>query len=147
MKGAAAGVSLIEAVIVTALAALALAISYPAVDRSLDGLRLRTAAEEAGEFLISAQQYADRNREAVLLQIDPPSRRMLVTSASSNWQRNLAFREPVRFTVPANRRSVLLHPGDLLPNLAISLAARGPGRAGFQVDPLGGVLTDWRASE
>ena len=147
MKGAESGATLVEAVTATALAALALAISYPALERSLEGIRLRTAVEQAGELLISAQLYADRQREAVLLQIDPLSGQMLVTSESSRWERNLSFREPIRITVPPANRKILLHPGELLPNLEISLAARGPGRVGFRVDPLHGEVTYWKGSE
>ncbi len=147
MRGAASGATLMEAVIATALAAIALAISYPALARGLEGIRLRTAAEQAGELLISAQLYADRQREAVLLQIDPPSGQVLATSKSSRWERNLSFREPIRITVPAVNRNILLHPGELLPDLEISLAARGTASAGFRADPLQGAVTYWNASE
>ena len=147
MKDAESGATLVEAVIATALAALALAISYPALERSLEDIRLRTAAEQAGELLISAQLYADRQREAVLLQIDPLSGQMLVTSESSRWERNLSFREPIRITGPPANRKILLHPGELLPSLEISMAARGPARVGFRADPLHGAVTYWKASE
>ena len=147
MRGAASGATLMEAVIATALVALAVAIAYPALDRSLEGMRLRTAAEQAGELLISAQLYADRQREAVLLHIDPPSGQMLATSKNSRWERNLSLREPIRITVPPVERRILLQPGDLLPDLEVTVAARGPASAGFRADPLQGALTYWRASE
>ena len=147
MGRAASGATLMEVVIATALAALALAISYPALERGLEGMRLRTAAEQAGELLVSAQLYADRQREAVLMQIDPPSGQILATSESGRWERNLSLREPIRIAVPPTNRAILLHPGDLLPDLEISLAARGPASAGFRADPLQGAVTYWKASE
>lgn len=147
MKGAASGTTLMEAVIATALAALALAISYPAVERGLAAIRVRTAAERAGELLISAQLYADRQREAVLFQIDPPSGQLIATSEDSRWGRSLSLREPIRITVPTAEQSILLHPGDLLPDLEVTLAGRGPASAGFRADPLQGSLTYWRTSE
>lgn len=145
MRDGQAGVTLLELLVATTLAGLALAVSYPGVDRALDGVRLRSASDAAGTLLLQAQQYADRNRVAVAVRIDPSASLIQAGTGDGAWHRELAFQPPVRIVLPDQDLTVILRPADVPPNLTVALAARGDGRVGFRVDPLDGTLRDLRA--
>ena len=145
MRNGQAGVTLLEVLVATTLAGLALAVSYPGVDRALDGVRLRSASDSAGTVLLQAQQYADRNRVAVAVRIDPSASLIQAGTGDGAWHRELAFQPPVRIVLPDRELTVILRPADLPPHLTVALAARGDGRVGFSVDPLDGTLRDLRA--
>lgn len=145
MRDGRAGVTLLEVLVATTLAGLALAVSYPGLDRALDGVRLRGAADATGTLLLQAQQYADRNRVAVAVRIDPAASLIQAGTGDGAWHRELEFRPPVRIVLPDRELTVILRPADPPPNLTVALAARGDGRAGFRVDPLDGTLRDLRA--
>lgn len=145
MRNAQSGLTLLEVVVATTLAGLALAVSYPGLDRALDGIRLRSASDAAGTLLIQSQQYADRNRVAVAVRIDPSANLIEAGTGNGAWHRELAFRPPVRIVVPDRELTVVLRPADLPPDLTVALAARGDGRIGFSVDPLDGTLRDLKA--
>ena len=140
-----AGVTLLEVLVATTLAGLALAVSYPGLDRALDGIRLRSASDAAGTLLLQSQQYADRNRVAVAVRIDPSAGLIQAGTGDGAWHRELEFQPPVRIVLPDRELTVVLRPGDMPPNLAVALAARGDGQVGFSVDPLDGTLRDLRA--
>lgn len=146
MRNAQSGLTLLEVVVATTLAGLALAVSYPGLDRALDGIRLRSASDAAGTLLIQAQQYADRNRVAVAVRIDPSANLIEAGTGNWAWHRELAFRPPVRIVVPDRELTVVLRPADLPPDLTVALAARGDSRIGFSVDPLDGTLRDLKAN-
>lgn len=146
MRNARTGLTLLEVMVATTLAGLALAVSYPGVDRALDGIRLRSASDAAGTLLIQSQQYADRNRVAVAVRIDPSANLIEAGTGNGPWHRELAFRPPVRIVVPDRELTLVLRPGDLPPDLTVALAARGDGRVGFSVDPLDGTLRDLKAN-
>lgn len=140
-----AGVTLLEVLVATTLAGLALAVAYPGLDRALDGIRLRSASDAAGTLLLQSQQHADRNRVAVAVRIDPSASLIQAGTGDGAWHRELEFQPPVRIVLPDRELTVVLHPGDMPPNLTVALAARGDGRVGFSVDPLDGTLRDLRA--
>lgn len=145
MRDGQAGVTLLEVLVATTLAGLALAVSYPGVDRALDGVRLHSASDAAGTLLLQAQQYADRNRVAVAVRIDPSASLIQAGTGDGAWHRELAFQPPVRIVLPDRELTVILRPADLPPHLTVALAARGDSRVGFSVDPLDGTLRDLRA--
>lgn len=145
MRDARAGLTLLEILVATTLAGLALAVSYPGLDRALDGIRLRSASDAAGTLLLQSQQYADRNRVAVAVRIDPSASLMQAGTGDGTWHRELEFRPPVRIVLPGRDLTVVLRPGDLPPALTVALAARGDGRVGFSVDPLDGTLRELKA--
>lgn len=139
------GLTLLEVLVATTLAGLALAVSYPGVDRALDGIRLRRASDAAGTLLLQSQLYADRNRVAVAVRIDPAASLIQAGTGDGTWHRELEFQRPIRIVVPDRELTVVLRPADPPPNLTVALAARGDARVGFSVDPLDGTLRDLRA--
>lgn len=147
MRGERAGVTLLEILVATTLAGLALAVAYPGLDRALDGVRLRSASDAAGTLLLQSQQYADRNRTAVAIRIDPSAGLIQAATDDGTWHRELAFRPPVRIVSPDQELAVILRPADLPPNLTIAFAVPGERRLGFSVDPLDGTLRDLRTDQ
>lgn len=145
MRDARAGLTLLELLVATTLAGLALAVSYPGLDRALDGVRLRSASDAAGTLLLQAQQYADRNRVAVAIRVDPEANLIEAGTGDGAWHRELEFQPPVRIDLPGRALTVVLRPGDLPPDLTVALAARGGRRVGFSVDPLDGTLRELKA--
>ncbi len=142
MRGA-SGATLLEALIAITLVGLAAAISFPAASAGVDAVRVRTAADEAKTFLLSAQQFADRHRQAVLVGIDPRLRRMTAHSADGQWTPSLAFDTRLRIDVPATTHETVVQPGAALPPLSLALVTKGGQRAGFRVGGLLGDLADW----
>lgn len=147
MRGERAGVTLLEILVATTLAGLALAVAYPRLDRALDGIRLRSASDAAGTLLLQSQQHADRSRRAVAVRIDPSAGLIQAATGDGAWHRELAFRPPVRIVLPDRELTVILRPADLPPNLTIALAVPGERRFGFSVDPLDGTLRDLRTAQ
>ena len=142
MRGA-RGVTLLEALVAITLVARAAAISFPAASAGVDAVRVRTAADEAKTFLLNAQLFADRHRQAVLVGIDPPLRRMTAHSADGSWTRLLAFDAGLRIDAPDTTSETVLQPGAALPPLSLALISAGGQRSGFRVGGLLGDLAHW----
>jgi type II secretory pathway pseudopilin PulG len=143
----AAGTTLLEAVVATALVALALAVAYPSVSEGVEAARLRAAADEARMLLLDAQHFADRHRQAVLLRIDPSLSRLDSLSEDGQWDSVLMIPAPLRIVVPAEAMEAILHPGGALPEVHLALASSRGARAGFRVDSFRGTLQGWRGCE
>lgn len=144
MRGA-RGVTLLEALVALILIGLAAAISFPAASAGIEAARVRTAADEAKTFLLEAQQFADRYRQAVLLRVDPANGRIAAHSADGEWTRMLAFDSRLRIGVPEEVLETVLQPGAALPPLSLALAGAGGKHSGFQVNGLLGDLVEWES--
>ena len=144
MRGA-RGVTLLEALVAITLVGLAAALSFPAASAGVDAVRVRTATDEAKTFLLTAQRFADRHRQAVLVGIDPPLGRMTAHSADGTWTRSLAFDTRLRIDVPDTTYETVVQPGAALPPLSLALVAEGGQRSGFRVGGLLGDLAEWES--
>lgn len=142
MRGA-RGVTLLEALVALILIGLAAAISFPAASAGIEAARVRTAADEAKTFLLEAQQFADRYRQAVLLRVDPANGRIAAHSADGEWTRMLAFDSRLRINVPEEVLETVLRPGAALPPLSLAVVGAGGQHSGFRVNGLLGDLVEW----
>ena len=142
MRGA-RGITLLEALVAITLVALAAAISFPAASAGIESARVRAAADEAKTLLLNAQQFADRHRQAVLVQIDPATSRIAVRSADGRWSRLLNFDSRLHIDAPSTTFETVVQPGAALPPLSLGLVAEGGQRSGFQVGGLLGGFVDW----
>ena len=142
MRGA-RGITLLEALVAITLVALAAAISFPAASAGIEAARVRAAADEAKTLLLNAQQFADRHRQAVLVQIDPATSRIAVRSADGRWSRLLNFDSRLHIDAPSKTFEAVVQPGATLPPLSLGLVAEGGQRCGFQVGGLLGDFVDW----
>ena len=136
------GATLLEILLATVLATLAVAIAYPSLNRELARVQLRTQVDKARSFLVRAQQVADRRQQAVLVRIDPEAGRLDAVCEDGRWERVLAFAAPLRIALPSETTSAVLHPGGLLTDLQFVLRAQVGGCGGFRVDVHQGIFEE-----
>ena len=143
MRGA-SGISLLEALVALTLIGLAAAISFPVASDAVSAARVRTAVDEAQKFLLDAQLFADRHRQAVLVRIDPQPGRLSAYSADGAWTQSLDLDSRLQVAAPAQPREAVLQPGAALPPLHLSLTSAGGQHSGVLVDPLMGDFEQWK---
>ncbi len=140
------GVTLLEMLIVVALAGLLASISYPAVSAGLDSLRLASAADQVAAFFNGALNRAERRQEALELTLDL-ERSTLDARSAAGYAKRLEIGGGVRIAAvlpellaPEGRlRRFLVLPGGTPPAVTVELAnARGAVRR-VRVDPITGV--------
>jgi prepilin-type N-terminal cleavage/methylation domain-containing protein len=142
--------TLIEMLVVMALISLIVGVSYPSVSRGLDGVRLRTAADDVASFLALAMNQVERtespvqvrflNVQGILEMSGPgvPLKRMKLADGIS-----IVEVKPEFPGGPEDERSLFLLPGGSFPRLTVELGSRSGGRRTVAVDPMtGAVVTD-----
>lgn len=135
---ATAGGTLLEMILAATLVTLALGVSYPSVVRAIESARVRAAADEARTFLFACQQFADRNRQAVVVRVEPGLRRIDSRSEDGRWQRVLEIPSSVRVVSPPGPVTQILHPGIALPSIELSLESSAGIRSAVRTGPFGG---------
>src|ERR1035437_6655329 len=70
-RGKAAGVTLVEMMIVVAIIGLMVGITFPAVSAGLDSVRLSSATDSLASFLNAAVNRAERRQQPMELIISP----------------------------------------------------------------------------
>ena len=137
------GITLIELLIVMALIALMVSISYPTLTRGLDGVQLKTSVGQAGSFFSRVRQAADRRQQPVQLTVDPKKNRLIAIAVDGGWDDQLAFQNRIRVAFPAQPVSLMLYPGHPAPRFRLLLANESGGRDGLQVNVFTGVAENW----
>jgi prepilin-type N-terminal cleavage/methylation domain-containing protein len=146
-RGSRAGVTLLELVIVLAIAGLMTAVSFPAMSSGLDSIRLTSATDSLVSFLNGAMNRAERRREPVLLTILPRSGKLEICTNEPGYKRDLAMPDGVAIEavlphlagMPGNEpRSFLLAPGGTPPAIGIQIGNRRGSRRIVRVDPMTG---------
>ncbi len=138
----AAGLSLIELLIVMAIVGLMLGIAYPNVSSGLDGIRLKTSISRAGAFWASARQRADRFQEVVQVTVDPAGQELRALAADSAWRDSYKLDPSIRIAGLKEPVHYLLYPGTPSPQFELFLEASSGGRGGLRVNVLTGVPED-----
>jgi type II secretion system protein H len=143
------GVTLIEMLIVVAIMALVVGLTYPSAAAGLDSLRLRSAASEVASFLDTAMERADRRQQVVEIRISPKENAMAARSADSSFVRSLALpnfigisavEPPLVNPSDANEpRRFLLYPGGTLPRIVVQLESKDGRKRRVVVDPITGM--------
>jgi type II secretion system protein H len=143
------GVTLIEMLIVVAIMALVVGLTYPSAAAGLDSVRLRSAASEVASFLDTAMERADRRQQVVEIRISPKENAMAARSADSSFVRALALPnfigisavEPplVNASDPNEPRRFLLYPGGTLPRIVVQLESKDGRKRRVVVDPITGM--------
>jgi prepilin-type N-terminal cleavage/methylation domain-containing protein len=139
------GITLIEMLVVMALIALIMGVSYPSVSRGLDGIRLRTAADDVASFLGSAMNQVERTESPVVVRFleaqgvlemsgpGVPLKTMKLADGIS-----IAEVRPAVSGGQDGERNVFLLPGGSFPRLMVYLTSRSGGRRIVAVDPVTG---------
>jgi prepilin-type N-terminal cleavage/methylation domain-containing protein len=131
------GVTLIEMLIVVAIAGVMAVIALPSFSNGLDNLRLSQASDSVAAFLNGALNRSERRQQVVEVSISPRENTILLRSADDTFARTLAMPDGV--TVEGEPRRILLLPGSVPPRFGIQLVNRRGMRRVINVDPITGV--------
>lgn len=139
------GLTLIEMLVVMALISLIVGVSYPSVSHGLDGVRLRTAADDVASFLALAMNQVERTESPVEVRF-LKARGELRMSGPGVPLRTMKLADGISILdikprVPEGQeddRSVFLLPGGSFPGLIVELASRSGGRRTVAIDPVTG---------
>jgi len=138
------GITLIEMLVVMAVVAVMMAITYPNFTAGLESIRLKSAASHAGAFWASARQRSDRFQEVVQVVVDPEKRELRARSVAGGWQENLPVDSGLFVASPEESQSWILYPGTPSPRFEVLLGGDDGGRAGVRVNVLTGVPEEWK---
>jgi prepilin-type N-terminal cleavage/methylation domain-containing protein len=141
------GVTLVELLIVVAIAGAMAMIALPAFSSGLENMRLSQASDSLAAFLNGAINRAERRQEVMEISFSPRDNVILLRSADSAFTRKLDLPEGIRVDavlpgVPGDTgapRRFLLFPGATAPRIGVQLANRRGGRRIVSVDPITGV--------
>ena len=141
------GVTLVELLIVVAIAGAIAMIALPAFSSGLDNMRLSQPSDSIAAFLNGAINRAERRQQVMEISVSTRENRMLLRSADGAFARKLEMPEGVRFEAvlpktPADSgelRRILLYPGATAPRFGVQLVNRRGARRVVCVDPITGV--------
>ena len=130
-----------------AIVAVIASISYPSFTAGLDGIRLKTANNEASSFFMAARNRADRFQTAVQLTTDPEKNEMRAVSVDGKWEDRLKFESGIEQASPEEAVSVILFPGNPPPRFRMLLRSPRKSTAGFRINVFTGTAEDWDGAE
>ncbi len=141
------GVTLIELLIVSAIAAAMVSIALPTFTNGLDDFRLSQASNDTASFLNSALNRVERRQRPMEIFVSTRENLILVQSRDKSYSRKLEFPDGVRVEAvlpilpqetDAPRRFLLL-PGGTAPRVGIQLINKRNQRRIVTLDPITGV--------
>ena len=141
------GVTLVEMVVVVAIIALIVGISFPAASAGLDNVRMVSAVDSVATFLNAAVNRAERRQQPIELVIFPVEGRLALYSNEPGFIRELSMPDGVRIEAvlpeqegadPALPRRILFLPGATVPGIAIQLGNRRNAHRRVRLDPMTG---------
>ena len=141
------GVTLVELVVVVALIALLVGISFPAMSSGVDSLRLNAATNSVVSFFNTGLRRAERRQQVVEITISKPENTLSMRSTDAGFTRRLEMPAGVSIThvlpeLPQNPdapRSFFLYPGGTVPRFGVVLINRRNVEKIVRVDPMTGV--------
>jgi prepilin-type N-terminal cleavage/methylation domain-containing protein len=152
-KGAEAGVTLIEMMVVVALISLMVGISFPAITSGIDSMRLKAATNSVVSFLDAGLSRAERRQQVIEISISKSDNSIEMQSSEPGFTRKLQMPEGVSIVqvlpqLPENPenpensnvpRTFFLYPGGTVPPLGVQLINRRNVQRVVRVDPITGV--------
>src|SRR5664280_1997237 len=147
LRGARRGVTLVEMVVVVAIIALIVGLSFPAASAGLDNVRMVSAGDSVATFLNAAVNRAERHQQPVELVISPQEGRLTLYSGEPGFTRELKMPDGVWIEAvlpaeeggdPAQPRRILFIPGATVPGIAIQLGNRRNAHRRVRLDPMTG---------
>jgi prepilin-type N-terminal cleavage/methylation domain-containing protein len=142
-----AGVTLLEMMIVVALAAILAGIAFPAVSSGLDTLRLNSAAESIASYLNTAMNRVERDQQVMEIGISRKDNALTLRSTVAGYRKRLEIPDGIAIADvlpedsgdPGAVRYFLLYPGGSIPRIVVKIVnQRGRGLL-VSVDPITGV--------
>jgi len=143
----AAGVTLIEMMVVVGLISLMIGISYPSITSGIDTLRLTAATNSVASFLDSGLSRAERRQQLVEIAISKQDNSIEMRSSERGFFRKLQLPEGISIVQvlpqlpenPDQKRTFLLYPGGTVPPLGVQLINRRNVQRVVRVDAITGV--------
>ena len=141
------GVTLVEMLIVVAIAGAMAVIALPAFSSGLDNMRLTEASDSVAAFLNGALNRAERRQQAMEITVSPRENLIQMRSADASFFRKIELPDGIRVegTLPkppgdtGEARGFLLLPGATPPRIGVQLANRLGQHLIVSIDPITGV--------
>ncbi|MBK5291984.1 MAG: hypothetical protein JJE04_09945 [Acidobacteriia bacterium] len=146
-KGAVAGVTLMEMIIVVMLLSLMIGITYPALTSGIETLRLNSAAAAVAGFLNAAVNRAERRGQAVEIIVTRQQNTIRLAAAEPGFERVLTMPDgvaieavlPQQPVLDEGPRQFLMLPGSLAPRMGVVLLGRRGDRRTVRLNPISGA--------
>src|SRR3981081_3542079 len=116
------GVTLVELLIVVAIAGAMVAVVLPTFSKGLQNMRLSQASDSVAAFLNGALNRAERRQQAMEITISPRENLIQMRSADASFWRKHELPDGIR--VEGDARGFLLLPGATPPRIGVQLANR-----------------------
>jgi prepilin-type N-terminal cleavage/methylation domain-containing protein len=133
------GVTLLEMLIVVAIIAAIVSVSFPSLTAGLAGVRLSSAAGSVASFLTSALNTVDRREQAAAFVISPAENILSIFTAASGDKPSKKLAMPSGVTIEGDARRFLLFPGGACPRIVIFLRNEKGARRSIRIDPVTAV--------
>jgi prepilin-type N-terminal cleavage/methylation domain-containing protein len=134
------GVTLLEMLIVVAIIAAIVSVSFPALTAGLAGVRLSSASGSVASFLTSALNNVDRREQAAAVLISPADNALSVFTAASGDKPTATLSMPAGVKIEGDEpRRFLLFPGGACPRIVIILKNEKGARRSIGIDPVTAV--------
>ena len=143
---AAAGVTLVEMVVVVSIIGLIVAIMAPSMSAGLDSVRMASATDNVATFLNGAVNRVERRQQPVELIVSIKDNKLAMFSNEPGFERELKMPDGIVIegvlpkdendTEPFHR--LILMPGASVPGLGIQLINSHKNRRVVRLDPMTG---------
>jgi prepilin-type N-terminal cleavage/methylation domain-containing protein len=148
VRSTAAGITLLEMLVVLAIVALMAGLSLPAVWAAIDSLRLSQASQELVSLFNDGLNRAERSQQVVAVTISKSERAAWLDSSGSSAQKKLVL--PVGISIarvlpeaPGQEedtpRQFVFYPGGITPRVGIEIVNTRNVHRLVRVDPITGV--------
>lgn len=141
----AAGITLIEMLVVVTIIGLLAGISYPSVTAGLDSVRMRAATDSVSSILNNAVDHAERRQQAVEIVLSVKDNTISLVSNEPGFQRQLKMPDGVSIEsllpqIPYEEgpRRLIVLPGGTAPGVGVQLVNRHGARRLVHLDPMTG---------
>jgi hypothetical protein len=134
----AAGITLLELLVVLAIIGLLVGVSIPATANGLSSIRLRSAANDVSTFLNSALNRSERREQMMEVIVYPKQNKLELDSTEPGYIRMLDMPPGVSISGDNPLRIVLM-PGSAPPRVAIDLFNDHGAHRIVKLDPVTGV--------
>jgi prepilin-type N-terminal cleavage/methylation domain-containing protein len=145
-RSRAAGVTLIEMVVVVSIVGLVTAVMAPSMMAGLDGVRMASASDNVASFLNSAVNRVERRQQVMEVIVSIKENKLVMVTNEPGFTRELKM--PTGITIEAvlprndsengEVRRLILLPGGSVPGIGIQLLNQHNNRRIIRLDPMTG---------
>lgn len=134
------GVTLLEMLIVVAIIAAIVSVSFPSLTAGLAGVRLSSASGSVASFITSALNSVERHEAPEALVVSPHDNSLLIYTAASGAKAARKLEMPAGVTIEGEEpRRFVLFPGGACPRITVVLKSEKGARRSIEIDPVTAV--------